>query len=117
MYQNLIPDIPKLRNEDYANIFNVYTDEDNRYYYNLLQTVVIPDSLPANFYEYYSVTYEDTWPLISYKAYNTPNLWWLILTVNGIDNPIESLEPGKTIKYLKTEYASLIINQLTTQNL
>lgn len=115
MKQNLIPDLPKLRNENYANIFNVFADENDFYFYNLLETIVVPESLPSNFYDFYNITYQDTWPLISYKVYNTPNLWWLITSVNGIINPTEPLEPGSTIKYLKTQYASLVITQLTTQ--
>lgn len=116
MYQNSISDLPRLRKENYENIFNVYTDEEDRYFYNLLQTVVIPSNLPENFYDNYVITYGDTWPFISYKIYNTPNLWWLITSVNNIDNPTIQPEISTQIKVLKTRYASLILSQITTQN-
>ena len=45
-----IPDLPKLKRSSYESIFNVYADEDGRYYYNLLQTVVIPKNLPNGYY-------------------------------------------------------------------
>ena len=32
--------------------------------------------------------------LISYKCYGTVNFWWVILVVNGIQNPFEELTPG-----------------------
>jgi hypothetical protein len=115
MYQNTISELPKLRNENYANIFNVYTDKDGYYFYNLLQTVVVPDTLPAGYYEQYSIEYGDTWPLISYKKYQTPNLWWLITSANNIINPTQQPEQGTQIKVLKSQYASLVVNQISTQ--
>lgn len=114
MYQNNIEELPKLRNDNYANIFNVYQDEDSRYYYNLLQTVVIPANLPAGYYDNYSIVYGDTWPFVSYKVYNTPNLWWVIINTNNIINPTSSLEPGTQLKVLKPQYVSLILGQIST---
>ena len=116
MRQNSIKELPELRNDDYANIFNIYTDEDSKYFYNLLQTAAIPNNLPVSFYDSYNVTYNDTWPFISYKLYNTPNLWWVIASVNNITNPLEKLVPGTQIKYLKAEYVSLITTQLTVES-
>jgi hypothetical protein len=116
MYQNSIPELPKLRNENYENIFNLHTDKEGRYFYNLLQTVIVPDNLPAGYYEQYNVVYGDTWPLISYKNYQTPNLWWLIVSVNGIINPTEQPQTGTQIRILKSQFASLVINQISTQN-
>jgi len=115
MYQNSLTDLPSLKRENYENIFNVYTEEDGHYYYNLLQTVVIPDNLPAGYYDSYNVTYGDTWPFISYKVYNTPNLWWVILSVNNIINPTQTPEPGTFIKILKTEVVKNILSQITNQ--
>jgi hypothetical protein len=115
MYQNDITELPKLKRENYENVFNIYTEEDGRYYYNLLQTIVIPDNLPEGFFKSYNVTYGDTWPFISYKAYNTPNLWWLILTVNNIINPTQNPEPGTFIKILKLEIVKNILSQIATQ--
>jgi nucleoid-associated protein YgaU len=116
MYQNSIPDLPRLRSENYESIFNVHTEEDGRYYYNLLQAIVIPDNLPAGFFNTYNVTYGDTWPFISYKSYNTPNLWWIILSVNNIINPTENPKPGSVIKILKMDVVKSILSEITTQN-
>jgi nucleoid-associated protein YgaU len=116
MYQNSITDLPKLKSDNYANIFHVHTDEDNRYFYNLLQTIVLPDNLPAGYYGAYNATYGDTWPLVCYKIYGNPNLWWLIVAVNNIVNPTTQPQPGQVIKFLKTRFASAVISQLTTQD-
>lgn len=115
MHQNSIKELPKLRNENYANIFNVYQDTNNHYFYNLLQTVEIPSNLPANYYYNYNIVYGDTWPFISYKNYKTPNLWWVITTTNNVSNPLEAVEPGTQIKILKSQYVSLILNQISLQ--
>ena len=115
MYQNSIKELPKLRNENYANIFNIYQDEDDRYFYNLLQTVAIPANLPVGYYDNYSAVYGDTWPYVSYKAYNTPNLWWVITSVNNIQDPTVQPQPGAQFKILKTQYVSFVLNEIKTQ--
>ena len=98
MKQNQIPDLEKLHPENMENIFNVYQEADGLYYYNLLQTISFPQDLPLTLFTSYIISYGDTWPFISYKNYNTPNLWWVILLANNIQNPLEPLVPGTTIK-------------------
>jgi hypothetical protein len=114
MYQNNIPDLPKLKRTSYENIFNVYVNEEGRYYYNLLQTVVIPKNLPDGYYTEYIVRYGDTWPFISYKMYKNPNLWWIITDTNNILDATIIPEPGSILKILKSESVTLILNQITT---
>ena len=94
MKQNSIRELPRLRNELYENIFHVYQDENNRYYYNLLQTLVLPDNLPKELLTTYDVVPGDTLPFISYKVYDSPNLWWVITHANKIMDPTIQLEPG-----------------------
>lgn len=115
MNQNSISDLPRLRSDSYESIFNVHLTEDGYYYYNLLQTLSLPENLPAGYFDTYTITYGDTWPFISYKTYKTPNLWWLILYANNIINPVEPLQPGTQIRTLKTEVVKIIISQLITQ--
>jgi LysM repeat protein len=115
MNQNKINDLPRLENENYENIFNVYLDENNRYFYNLLQTINLPTNLPKGYYDYYDVKNSDTWPLISYKAYQTPNLWWLIVAANNILNPVIQPEQGTKIKILKTSIARNILTEIYNQ--
>jgi nucleoid-associated protein YgaU len=115
MKQNSIEDLKNLKTENYENIFNVYTDENNRYFYNLLQSVSLPQNLPAGYYSTYNIQYGDTWPLISYKNYKTPNLWWIILAANNINNPTALPVPGSQISILNNKVAQIILNQTSTQ--
>ena len=109
--QNQINDLPRLRTESYENIFSVNTDNNNRYYYNILQTVKFPDNLPKSFYFTYQTKIGDTYPFISYKVYNTPNLWWVITTFNKIDNPIPLLDPGTNLNIPVFEVVQSILSQ------
>jgi hypothetical protein len=98
MKQNSISDLNRLYSENMENIFNVYTDDMGMYYYNLLQTISFPTDLPPNLFKPYTISYGDTWPFISFKTLNHPNLWWIILLANNIQNPITSLVVGTTIR-------------------
>jgi nucleoid-associated protein YgaU len=90
------------------------TDEDGRYFYNLLQNIIFPDNLPTGFFNYYDVSPGDTLPFISYKTYKSIHLWWTICLVNGIDNPTIKLEPGTKLKILKDDTVKLLIRELNS---
>jgi len=111
MKQSQISDLAHLLPGNYENIFNVYTDNDNMYYYNLLETVSLP-TLPQSVFSIYTIQPKDTWPLISYKVYNTTALWWLILQVNNISNPTVMPDPGTPINILDADYVSTIITAI-----
>jgi hypothetical protein len=98
MKQNQINNLERLREENFENIFNVYRDQDGMYFYNLLQTVIFPPDLPVSLFTSYTIAYGDTWPFISFKTLKSPNLWWVILLANGIQNPLEPLVNGTHIK-------------------
>jgi hypothetical protein len=115
MNQNSIPSLPYLDNENYENIFDVKTDENGFYYYNLLQSVNLPSNLPKGLFANYQIVYGDTWPFISYKNYGTPNLWWIILSVNNILDPTQIPEPGTNINILGTDYVKEVISQISTR--
>jgi hypothetical protein len=115
MYQNKIKELPKLNIDNLENIFQVYTDNNNRYYYNLLQTVNIPQNLPPGYFDIYIVKYNDTWPLVSYNVYETPNLWWIIVSVNNISNPTIQPIQGTTLKVLKPSLVRNVLTEIKTQ--
>lgn len=112
MKQNQIKELNSLSPENYENIFNVYKDEKGMYFYNLLETVVYPYNLPANAHTTYTTTYGDTWPYISYKALNNPNLWWLILLANNIHDPTIQPTPGITILIPVQQIVKEVISQI-----
>ena len=115
IYQNDIQELSKLKEENMENIFHLYQNENDLYFYNLLQTIHFPQNLPDNYFELYSVNYGDTWPYISFKVYNSVRLWWIITLANDIINPTLLPESGSTLKIPKIEIVTEILTQLTTQ--
>jgi len=114
MFQNNIQELPKLKNENLENIFKIYQDKDEFYFYNLLQSIHFPVDLPDAYFAQYNVTYGDTWPYISYKVYNNTMLWWIITLANSIINPTEPLVPGTVLKIPNTNIVSEILTQIVT---
>lgn len=112
MKQNSITSLNKLQTENYENIFNVYQQESGLYYYNLIQTIVFPTNLPKGFFDTYEIGYGDSWPYISYKTYNTPNLWWIILLANQISDPTNNPTPGSLLLIPKTEVVKEVLSQI-----
>jgi LysM repeat protein len=112
MKQNSIKELPRLDVEKFENIFNVYQEKNGMFYYNLLQTIEFPQNLPNSLFSIYTIQYGDTWPYISYKTLKSPNLWWIILLVNGISNPITSLVVGENIKIPGETIVKEVISQI-----
>ena len=111
--QNQISELPRLSPELMENAFKVYYDKSFGHYYNLLETIVFPQNLPPTFFDVYETQYNDTWPLISYKSYNTPNLWWIILLANNINNPTKKLEVGTELLIPTISTVKLILNEIS----
>ena len=112
MKQNQLKELPRLNAENFENIFNVYQDQDGMYFYNLLQTIVFPQNLPANLFTQYAVAYGDTWPFISFKTLASPNLWWIILLANNIQNPLEPLVNGAIIRIPIMDVVKEVLTQM-----
>jgi hypothetical protein len=111
--QNQLSDVTyTLSPQQYENIFNVYIDSDIGYFYNLLKTVNFPPDLNSDVYDIYMIRPMDTWPLISWRMYNSIFLWWVICSVNNITNPLVMPSPGTEIKIVKTKYLQSILNNI-----
>ena len=111
MKHNQIEELPKINVENFENIFNVYRDKDGMYFYNLLQTIVLPE-LTTNLYDNYDIKQGDSWPYISFKTLNNTNLWWIILLANKIDNPLSMPSPGTSIKIPILEVVREVLLQM-----
>lgn len=116
--QDEIPDLPILGRERYENIFNVYTTQKDEnsfyYYYNILNKVVIPESIDENIFDTITLNRKLPWTTLSFQLYQTINLWWLLFLVNKPKN-IFVAEPGIAYKYIRQEYIDQIINDLSEQ--
>lgn len=114
--QNNISDLPQLSMYRYENFFNIYDDEETSVrYYNLLRNINIFPAENSQLEGEYSIDYNDTWVSISYNIYATMELWWLLCSYNQIINPIKMPEPGTKIKYLKSDYVYIILNEIKRQ--
>jgi nucleoid-associated protein YgaU len=116
MKQNEFLELPKLSLYRYENFFNIYEDSSNNFkYYNILRSINLIPSTGTDAEESYTVKYNDTWLLISYKYYNTMDLWWLVCAYNQIKNPTKMPEPGTLIKLLKPSFVGMVIEELLKQ--
>jgi hypothetical protein len=115
MKQNEIEDLPKLDTTRYENIFNVYREDNGVYFYNLLNSVVIdPDLLPTSFTLHYPVPGE-SYTGISYKYYNTIELWWLICAANNIDNPTKAPRDYSPLRILNRDIVVSLLTQINNR--
>jgi len=116
--QKAIPELPVISDYRYENIFNVYQYTGNTatsvvsgaYYYNINRAVTIPDNINKNTYYTATVNGRSPWTTISYKAYGTMELWWLIVILNKIQNPLTP--PSGMIKILKPEYIRPVLSEI-----
>ena len=116
MKQFEIPELEKLSALSFANIFNV-NDEPKLgstfKTYSINRTVNFNDlndkSTTNNaLFIPYKVIANDNWTIISFKFYQSIELWWLIAKVNNITNPAEDPVVGTTIKILSSD----VVNQI-----
>jgi hypothetical protein len=115
-YQNRIVELRNLDLTRYENIFKIYnTGEKNFYYYNINKKITLPDDIDERLF--YHVILPKGTPLttLSYNAYGTINLWWLILISNKITNPVKGLPDGKKLRLLKPEFVEQILDSIETQ--
>ena len=112
MKQNDIVDLPKLFKSTYSNLFTIHSDDNGKYFYNILRNVNFPKDLDGEFYDTYTVNAGDTWPMISYKFYNDVRLWWIVCAVNNISNSVYNPPVGFMLKILKTEIVKSVLNDI-----
>ena len=115
MKQSDFKDLPSLSVYRYENFFNIYKDEDQTKFYNLLKSVNIFPAEDSFVEDVYYTEPNDTWISISYKYYNTVYLWWLVCEYNRITNPLILPELGTELKLLKAEYVWPIMTELNRQ--
>lgn len=116
--QNKIKDnsIPKLQKELYENIFNVNVQnneekESSHFFYNILNKVSLPEALDSESYEKVFIDYDTPWTTLSYRIYNTIDLWWVLVLVNKPDY-IFKAKGGKEYLIIKPAYISKILSQI-----
>lgn len=111
MKRNQIKELPKISNYNYDVIFNTYKTEDGYYYYNMYNSIYIPEDISPLTYDKHIYTEGEFWTKLADQYYGDKRLWWVILVANNIMNPLKLPEPGTILKILKPEAVSEILNQ------
>ncbi len=101
---------------DYANIFNIYTDEDGLEFFNLYNTIQIDSDVDASLFIEHAYTPYDTWYSLANQYYSNIRLWWIILAANNIENPFADIPAGTKLKILKSDVVSDILTQINIGN-
>lgn len=105
-------EMPYLRITDFENLFNIYQDKKNNYFYNLNATLYldIPDDKTLT----YINDYDSQWPLLSYKLYGTTRLAWLLMKINKVQSKdvFKLIKAGETIKYVPKDIMNGLIASL-----
>jgi hypothetical protein len=111
-YQNSIPALPDLNIYRYEKIFKLYQTNDNQYFYNLIQSIFLPDQLDDRAIFYYTIKKQMPWTTVSYNVYKTIELWWLILLTNKLYNPFDIPAAGTVIKVIQPTYLPGILKEI-----
>jgi hypothetical protein len=116
MNRNDILNLPQISLYSFENLLKVYNDENSGYnFYNLLRSInVVPTNNDLAEDQYITV-FTDTWVSISYKHYNTMDLWWLVCVYNQISDATKRPEPGTVLKLLKSQYVGVVLSELKKQ--
>lgn len=111
-----IQSLPTLREYQYEKFFKLYLTEENQYFYNLQSfSVYFLDELdPSTYYEI-QIGKNIPWTTISYNEYQTMNLWWLIVLINKIYNPLQFPNPGTKLKILHPQYVKSILTKIKNE--
>ena len=113
--QNEITDLATLSRNLYENIFNVNLIEDNNvYFYNLLNKVIFPDSISDEFTDEITLTSDKPWTMLSFQLYGTINLWWTVYLLNKPDYIFKA--QANTYKFIKSKYITSVLNKITIKD-
>jgi len=112
-FQSQIAGLPGLKSFRYENIFKLYKTDNDQYYYNLLQSVFLPEKISENYIYYQLITTKMPWTIVSFNAYKTIELWWLICLTNKIYNPVIFPEENTLVKIIKPPFVSAVINEIS----
>jgi len=114
--QNEITDLATLSRNLYENIFNVNLIEDNNvYFYNLLNKVIFPDDISDEFTDEITLMSDKPWTMLSFQLYGTINLWWTVYLLNKPDY-IFKAQANNTYKFIKSKYITSVLNRITIRD-
>lgn len=98
-----------------ANLFNIEL-RNGKYEFNSNKTVIINGSQDAiqELYFIHRFSMGDSWASISFKYYDTTDLWWIICKFNNVVNPNIIPAIGTIIMIPKKDLVDFILREITT---
>lgn len=115
MKRNETDNLKKISNYQYDTIFDIHKDESGYYYYNMYNSVHVPEDISPAYYDEHIFQIGDFWTKLSEQYYGNKKLWWVILISNNIINPLKLPEAGTKLKILKPEVVQSILLQTINQ--
>ena len=111
VFKENIPFLYKPEEYSFENFMRMYLTKENQFFFNLLTTnIKIEGTIAANTFYKITVNKRVPWTTLSYNEYRNMNLWWLIMLVNDVKNPLEYPTPGTELKILYPKYVRKVIN-------
>ena len=113
--QNEIEELTSLSNDMYENIFKINlidTDNNDLYFYNILNKVIFPDDISDEIVDTITLQNDVPWTTLSYQLYGTINLWWTVYLLNKPDY-IFKAQAATEYKYIKPGALGAVLQQIT----
>ena len=113
--QNEVEELASLSNDMYENIFKINlidTDNNDLYFYNILNKVIFPDDISDEIVDTITLQNDVPWTTLSYQLYGTINLWWTVYLLNKPDY-IFMAKAATEYKYIKPGAIKTVLQQIT----
>ena len=93
-------------------LFTEYTNADGYTLYSLLDTIHVGDNINESLFTDHHISSQDSWTSISYKYFDTIDMWWVVAICNRhVDgNPVEMPPVGTKIRIPSVELVYVITN-------
>lgn len=96
---------------NFERYLDVKEDSDGFRYYDLNKSPYFPEETIEALSQRY-VYRGEPWTQLSYNAYGTMHLYWLILAFNNIENPFEKVESGTELRIPRNDVVRSIIDKI-----
>ena len=113
--QNEVDELRTLSIDMYENIFKINlidTDNNDLYFYNILNKVIFPDDISDEIVDTITLQNDVPWTTLSYQLYGTINLWWTVYLLNKPDY-IFKAQAATEYKYIKPGAMKAVLQQIT----
>ncbi len=114
-YQNNITGLQTLDSYRYENIFKIYKNSDDFYFYNIIKKISAPQNMDPSLFDIVTLQPNVLFTTLSYQAYGTTYLWWLICVMNNISNPYDTSLVGQKVKVLKKQFLKPVLDSIKQQ--